>query len=119
MRTDSHKIGPQTTTAVCECVSNGRRYAWPDDPDTVTIISDLEIVEAFHNSEYIPEPREVRGAFEVEVERVSEFMQKIEHLSKKERYHRISRKILDGLSDGKVGLCSHMRDNAYVARPDM
>ena len=49
---------------------------------------------------------------------MSEFMQKIEHLSK-EHYHRISRKILDGLSDGKVGLCSHMRDNAYVARPDM
>ena len=52
---------------------------------TVTIIADPEIVEAFHNSEYIPEPREVRDAFEVEVDRVSEFMQRIAHLSKKER----------------------------------
>ena len=49
---------------------------------------------------------------------MSESMQKIEHLSK-ERYHRISRKILDGLSDGKVGLYSHMHDNAYVTRLDM
>ena len=50
---------------------------------------------------------------------MSEFMQKIEHLSKKERYHRISGKNLDGLSDGKVGLYPHMRDNAHVTRLDM
>ena len=50
---------------------------------------------------------------------MSEFMQRIAHLSKKERYHRISRKILDGPSDGKVGLYSHMHDNAYVTRLDM
>ena len=51
---------------------------------------------------------------------MSESMQKIEHLSKKERYHRISGKNLDGLSGGKVGLYPpHMGDNAYVTRPDM
>ena len=73
----------------------------------------------FTTLEYTLEPREVRDAFGVEVERVSGFMQEIEHLSKKERYHRLSRKTLNGLSGGKVGLYSHMRDNAYVTRLDM
>ncbi|KAL5519334.1 hypothetical protein ACEPAH_1017 [Sanghuangporus vaninii] len=82
------------------------------DGDTVTIIADPAIVNGFHNSEYIPEPQEVREAFETDVEKVSEFLVKLEKMGREERYARITHKVLHGLSDGKVGLYSHMHDNA-------
>ncbi|KAL5494878.1 hypothetical protein ACEPAI_340 [Sanghuangporus weigelae] len=82
------------------------------DGDTVTIIADPAITSGFRNSEYITEPQEVREAFETDVEKVSGFLVKLEKMGREERYARITHKVLHGLSDGKVGLYSHMHDNA-------
>ena len=82
--------------------------------DTVTIIAEPSIVNAFHNSELVLEPETVRDAFEEQIEKVSEFLDKIKSVGRQELSREISKRVLRGLSDGKVGLYSKFHDNALV-----
>ncbi|EJD03544.1 uncharacterized protein FOMMEDRAFT_154620 [Fomitiporia mediterranea MF3/22] len=85
------------------------------DGDTVTVFAEPALVDAFSNSDYVAEPPTVRAAFQEEVEKVSVFLDRMKGMGREERRTEIAKKVLTGLSDGKVGLYSNMHDNVVYS----
>lgn len=82
------------------------------DKDTVTVFADPALVDAFSNAELVSEPSSVREGFEEEIETVAAFMKRVDPTTMDIE---ICKKVLTGLTDGKVGIYSDMHDVAYVA----
>ena len=70
------------------------------------------MVGPFTNSALVREPACVRESFEEEVETVEAFLGRTANKAREELEDEICRKVLRGLSDGKVGLYSEMQENA-------
>ncbi|KAH8119803.1 RNA dependent RNA polymerase-domain-containing protein [Phellopilus nigrolimitatus] len=82
------------------------------DGDTVTIIAEPKIVDAFENSRIVDPPSDLRSGFEREIEEVSAFISRVADLPALLKERELLKKLLSGLSDSKVGLYSKFHDNA-------
>ena len=85
--------------------------------DTVTVIADRNIVDAFQEPELVLEPPEFRQKnFYPQIEKVKDFQDRIAELPPTVQQHELGKMLLLGLSDNKVGLYSNFHDNAVYSR---
>ena len=62
------------------------------------------------------EPSGLRDGFQPEIEKVSEFSSRIKNLSPVEQQYELSKKLLLGFQDSKVGLYSKFHENSVYTR---
>lgn len=83
--------------------------------DTVTILADRSIVDAFENSEIVREPTDLRNNFQPEIEEVSAFSERVCNMDDASHAYELSKKLLSGLSDSKVGMYSRFHENVVYS----
>ncbi|TFK66180.1 hypothetical protein BDN72DRAFT_900047 [Pluteus cervinus] len=76
------------------------------DGDEPFIIWEPSLVEQFDNKNLFREPDDLKGFFESQVEKVSQFRERVQCLPKKEAQEAFQEVLLLGLSDAKVGMYS-------------
>ena len=83
--------------------------------DTVTIIAEQSIVDAFQNAKAVREPDNLRDNFQPEIEKVSTFCDRVCNMNNTSQAYELSKKLLSGLSDSKVGMYSRFHDNVVYS----
>ncbi|TDL26400.1 hypothetical protein BD410DRAFT_763609 [Rickenella mellea] len=111
-----------TYVNVIVCPTKGRRSlaSWLGggdyDGDTVTIIADPSLVSGFSNPKFTQEPEKVMQSFKKEVERIPDFLTRVERMTVAEREKETIAPLLLGLFDSKVGLYSSFHENAVYVK---
>lgn len=83
--------------------------------DTVTILAERSIVDTFKNAETVREPTDLRENFQPEIEKVSVFCDRVRSMDGAYRAYELSKKLLSGLSESKVGLYSRFHENVVYS----
>lgn len=84
--------------------------------DTVTLVWSKRLVENFDTTPLCMAPAGLSDNFELEIEQVEEFIERIFNLSPKEAQTAFQKALLLGLADTKIGLYSKFHDLAVYER---
>ncbi|TFK66173.1 hypothetical protein BDN72DRAFT_158598 [Pluteus cervinus] len=82
------------------------------DGDEPFIIWEPSLVRAFDNKNLFREPEDLKGFFESQVEKVSQFRERVQRLPKQEAQEAFQEVLLLGLFDAKVGMYSAFHEYA-------
>lgn len=78
-------------------------------------MAERSIVDAFKNPTTVREPKDLRDNFQPVIEKVSTFCDQFYNMDDASHAYELSKKLLSGLSDSKVGMYSRFHENVVYS----